>query len=266
MFMGKLFVVVIALLGLAGCSQEEPPSKAEAPRTELAYASTKDIRNINPHLYSGEMAAQNMVFEPLVVNTKEGVKPWLAESWEISPDGKEYTFHLRKDVAFTDGTPFNAEAVKANMDAIVSNLPRHAWLDMVNEIDRNEAVDEYTYKLVLKHPYYPTLVELGLTRPFRFISPKCFIDGETKNGVSGYVGTGPWVLTEHKDKQYAVFTRNERYWGPKPALESVRWKVMPDHQTILLALQKGEIDLIFGSDGDMLNLDAFAALQKEGAT
>lgn len=49
MFMGKLFVVVIALLGLAGCSQEEPPSKAEAPRTELAYASTKDIRNINPH-------------------------------------------------------------------------------------------------------------------------------------------------------------------------------------------------------------------------
>lgn len=85
MFMGKLFVVVIALLGLAGCSREEPPSKAEAPRTELAYASTKDIRNINPHLYSGEMAAQNMVFEPLVVNTKEGVKPWLAESWEISP-------------------------------------------------------------------------------------------------------------------------------------------------------------------------------------
>ena len=135
---------------------------------------------------------------------------------------------------------------------------------MVNGIDRNEVVVEYTYKLVLKHPYSPTLVELGLTRPFRFISPKCFIDGETKNGVSGYVGTGPWVLTEHKDKQYAVFTRNERYWGPKPALERVRWKVMPDHQTILLALQKGEIDLIFGSDGDMLNLDTFAALQKEG--
>lgn len=49
-------------------------------------------------------------------------------------------------MCLTDGTPFNAEAVKANMDAIVSNLPRHAWLDMVNEIDRNEAVDEYTYK------------------------------------------------------------------------------------------------------------------------
>ena len=79
-----------------------------AGKDELVYASTKDIRNINPHLYLGEMAAQGMVFEPLVMNTKEGVKPWLAESWEVSPDGRIYTFHLRRDVTFTDGTPFNA--------------------------------------------------------------------------------------------------------------------------------------------------------------
>lgn len=255
--------IFLCLCAVAGCTDETKKTSG-APRTELAYASTKDIRDINPHLYSGEMAAQNMVFEPLVINTKEGVKPWLAERWEISPDGREYTFHLRPGVTFTDGTPFNAEAVKLNMDAIVANRPRHAWLDMVNEIERNEVVDELTYKLVLKHPYYPTLVELGLVRPFRFISPKCFIDGQTKNGVSGYAGTGPWVLTEHKDKQYALFTANEHYWGPKPGLESVRWKVMPDHQTILLALQKGEIDLLFGADGDMLNLDAFDALRKEG--
>lgn len=255
--------IFLCLCAVAGCTDETKKTSG-APRTELAYASTKDIRDINPHLYSGEMAAQNMVFEPLVINTKEGVKPWLAERWEISPDGREYTFHLRPGVTFTDGTPFNAEAVKLNMDAIVANRPRHAWLDMVNEMERNEVVDELTYKLVLKHPYYPTLVELGLVRPFRFISPKCFIDGQTKNGVSGYVGTGPWVLTEHKDKQYALFTANEHYWGSKPGLESVRWKVMPDHQTILLALQKGEIDLLFGADGDMLNLDAFDALRKEG--
>ena len=73
-----------------------------AVKDELVYASTKDIRNINPHLYLGEMAAQGMVFEPLVMNTKEGVKPWLAESWEVSPDGRIYTFHLRRDVTFTN--------------------------------------------------------------------------------------------------------------------------------------------------------------------
>lgn len=161
-----------------------------APRSELVYASTKDIRDINPHLYGGEMAAQGMVFEPLVMNTKDGIKPWLAESWEISGDGKVYTFHLRKGVVFTDGFPFNAEAVKRNIDAIIANRVRHAWLDMINEIDRTEAVDEHTFRLTLKHPYYPTLIELGLLRPFRFISPRCFVDGQTKNGVSGRPARG----------------------------------------------------------------------------
>ncbi len=70
------------------------------------------------------------------------------------------------------------------MDAILENIERHAWLDMVNEMKENVVVDEYTYKLVLKHPYYPTLTELGLTRPFRFISPKAFKDGQTKNGCN----------------------------------------------------------------------------------
>lgn len=235
-----------------------------AVKDELVYASTKDIRNINPHLYLGEMAAQGMVFEPLVMNTKEGVKPWLAESWEVSPDGRIYTFHLRRDVTFTDGTPFNAEAVRLNMEAIMANRIRHAWMDMMNEIDKIEAVDEYSFRLSLKKPYYPTLIELGLLRPFRFISPKCFVDGQTKDGVSCLAGTGPWVLAEHKDNQYAVFTANSRYWGEKPRIQSVRWKVMPDHQSMLLGLQKGEVDLIFGADGDMLNLDSFEGLRRQG--
>lgn len=235
-----------------------------APKTELVYASTKDIRDINPHLYLGEMSAQGMVFEPLVSTTKEGLKPCLAESWEISPDGKTYTFHLRKGVAFTDGTPFDARAAKANFDAVIANRTRHAWLDMMNEIDRVEAVDENTLRLDLKHPYYPTLIELGLLRPFRFVSPKCLKDGQSKDGLTCLAGTGPWVLSEHKDKQYALFTANPGYWGEKPKVQAVRWRVMPDHQAIILALEKGDIDLIFGADGDMLNLDSFEVIKKRG--
>ncbi|RDY24163.1 nickel ABC transporter, nickel/metallophore periplasmic binding protein [Romboutsia maritimum] len=255
----------VMCLSVVGCGGNASTKSSEKEnKDEIVYASTKDIRDINPHLYSGEMAAQNMVFESLVINTKDGVKPYLAKSWDISEDGLQYTFHLRDDVTFTDGEKFNAEAVKLNMDAIIANHERHAWLDMINEIDSNEVVDEYTYKLKLKHPYYPTLEELGLTRPFRFISPKCFVNGETKDGVSAYVGTGPWILSEHKDDQYAIFKVNEKYWGEKPKTKSVKWKVMPDHQTMLLALQKGEIDLIFGSDGDMIDLDSFKALEEEG--
>lgn len=256
-------LLVLLLTLLAGCG-DGGTEKADI-RDELVYASTKDIRNINPHLYSGEMAAQSMVFESLVVNTDAGVRPWLAERWDISPDGKTYTFHLRKGVRFSDGAPFNAEAVKLNIDAVMANRSRHAWLELVNAIERSEVVDDYTCRLVLRHPYYPTLIELGLPRPFRFLSPRCFVNGQTGEGVSGLAGTGPWILTEHRDNSYALFTANPHYWGERPRVQAVRWKVMPDHQAIVLALQKGDIDLIFGADGDMLNLDVFEALKREGA-
>lgn len=270
----------LALSGavLTGCSDELAPAVAKkeaaagsetsaAPSASagtLEYASMKDIRDINPHLYLGEMAAQAMVFEALVENTPEGVKPKLAESWEISEDGRTYVFHLRKDVKFTDGTAFDAAAVKANVDAVLANRSRHAWLDMVNEIEGNDVVDEHTWRLRMKHAYFPTLVELGLSRPFRFISPACMKEGGTKSGVTCLVGTGPWVLSEHKLDQYAVFARNDAYWGEKPSIAAVRWNVIPDPQTMLMALEKGEIDLVFGADGDQLTGDAFAALTESG--
>lgn len=254
-----LALSVISAALLAGCG-----GSGKTDSTELRYASMKDIRNINPHLYLGEMAAQAMVFEPLVVSTKDGIKPWLAESWTISPDGRTYTFRLRQGVKYSDGTPFDAESVKLNIEAVLKNKIRHAWLDFTNEIASVDAPSPDTVVLKLHHAYYPTLTVLSVTRPFRFISPKCMKSGSTKDGVTCPSGTGPWVLSEHKQNQYAVFTANPSYWGTKPKLQSVRWTVMPDAQTMLMALQKGEIDLIFGSDGDQITSDAFAKLQKEG--
>lgn len=255
--MKPLFSVFPTLLLTLACAF---PVLADKSNNILDYASTKDIRDINPHLYSGEMAAQNMVFESLVLNTEKGVAPYLAQRWDISPDGKSYTFYLRHDVTFSDGEPFNASAVKLNIDAILDNYERHAWLELVRQIDSVEIVDEFTVKLNLKNPYYPTLTELGLTRPFRFISPNSFINGKTKTGVANYIGTGPWVLTEHKKDQYAEFKANPNYWGEKPLLNGVMWRVIPDRQTMLLSLQKGDIQLIFGADGDMLDMDSFEAL------
>ena len=254
-----LALSVISAALLAGCG-----GSGKTDSTELRYASMKDIRNINPHLYLGEMAAQAMVFEPRVVSTKDGIKPWLAESWTISPDGHTYTFRLRQGVKYSDGTPFDAESVKLNIEAVLQNKVRHAWLDFTNEIASVDAPSPDTVVLKLHHAYYPTLTELSVTRPFRFISPKCMKSGSTKDGVTCLSGTGPWVLSEHKQNQYAVFTANPSYWGAKPKLQSVRWTVMPDAQTMLMALQKGEIDLIFGSDGDQITSDTFAKLQKEG--
>ena len=120
----SMFLFILTVILLSACFDKKdgnvPTSKAKTT-DDLVFASTKDIRDINPHLYAGEMPAQNIVFESLVINTDEGIKPALAESWEISKDGLTYTFYLREGVVFTDGEAFNAEAVKMNVDAVVEN-------------------------------------------------------------------------------------------------------------------------------------------------
>jgi len=257
-------VLAVSITILAGCGGNG--DKAESAAGRLIYATAKDINDMNPHLYPGSMPAQGMVYESLVENTKEGIKPLLAESWDISPDGKVYTFHLRKGVTFHDGEPFNAEAVKMNIDAVQRNASKHSWIKLSTHIVSTKAIDEHTFELRLSEPYYPALVELSMTRPYVFISPKNFINGETKDGVTGYSGTGPYKLTEHKTDQYAVFEANETYWGGAPKLKKITSKVLPAGETTLLALRKGEVNFAFTDDrgADSIDVEAMNQLQASG--
>ncbi|WP_074463616.1 nickel ABC transporter substrate-binding protein [Cellulosilyticum sp. I15G10I2] len=244
-------------------AQKAVTMDAAEKKTELTYVNFRDIRDLNPHLYGGEMYAQELLYESLVTITKDGYAPALAKSWEISEDGTIYTFKLREDVIFSDGEKFNAEAVKANFDAIVENKERHTWLEMMNLLVGTEVVDEYIFRITLSGPYYPMLTELGVTRPFRFISPKAMLEGSTKDGVSAYIGTGPYVLTDFVTDEYAVFEANENYWGEKPEIKKITVKVIPDNQTRILALEKGEIDLIYGKN--MIDAEAMNKYKdKEG--
>nr|WP_295611310.1 nickel ABC transporter substrate-binding protein [uncultured Terrisporobacter sp.] len=255
---GRLFLgtLLIGSMLFTGCSTSTSGGSASSD-SQLVYANFRDLRDLNPHLYNGELFAQNLIFESLVkINDDGEFEPWLASSWDISEDGKEYVFKLREDVSFTDGEKFNAEAAKANFDAILDNADRHTWLESVRlmqEVDNSggksvEVTGEYELTLRLSEPYYPFLVELGVTRPFRFISPNCFIDGTTKNGVSDIIGTGSYVLTENHVDEYAVFNVNENYWGEKPEIQEIVAKVIPDNQSRVMALENGEVDLIYGTN------------------
>lgn len=257
---GKLILstLLIGSIILTGCSSTTGGNgSASNNESKLVYANFRDLRDLNPHLYNGELFAQNLIFESLVKINEEGnVEPWLAESWEVSEDGKEYIFKLREDVTFTDGEKFNAEAAKANFDAILANAERHTWLESVRlmeEVNKAggksvEVTGEYELTIRLSESYYPFLVELGVTRPFRFISPNCFINGGTKDGVSDIIGTGSYLLEENHVDEYAVFKVNENYWGEKPEIKEIVAKVIPDNQTRVMALENGEVDLIYGTN------------------
>lgn len=223
-------------------------------KEDLVFVNYRDIRDLNPHLYAGEMYAQEMLYETLVNITADGYEGCLAESWDISEDGKTYTFHIRPGVKFSDGEVCDAYAIKANFDAIIENKDRHTWLEMMNLLVGVSAPDENTFVIELSEPYYPMLTELGVTRPFAMISPKAMKNGSTKDGVEAYIGTGPYVLSEFVTDEYAIFTANPDYWGEQPAIKKITVKVIPDNQTRILALEKGEIDLIFGKN--MIDADA----------
>ncbi|MFD2611340.1 staphylopine-dependent metal ABC transporter substrate-binding lipoprotein [Paenibacillus gansuensis] len=264
---GFTALLLAAMIGLAGCSSnDDGETETKKQDQELVYAAAKDINDMNPHLYQGSMPAQGMVYESLVENTEEGIKPLLAESWEISEDGKVYKFHLRKHVMFHDGKPFNAEAVKKNIEAVLQEGKKHSWIKLSTKIKSVNVIDEHTVELVLSEAYYPALLELSMTRPFVFLSPDNFKNGSTKDGVNGYNGTGPYKLVEHKTDQYAVFEANETYWGGAPKVKKITSKVLPAGETTLLALQKGEVNFLFTDDRgtDSIDVEAMNQLAESG--
>lgn len=125
-------IFAIWCISLIGCSSGSKSSSNErrAENEELIFVNYRDIRDLNPHLYAGEMYAQEMLYETLVNIGKNGYEPCLAESWEITDGGKVYTFNIRKGVYFSDGEICDANAIKANFDAILENKDRHTWLEI----------------------------------------------------------------------------------------------------------------------------------------
>ena len=263
---GIILLLMMMSLLVVACGEDKSEGEKttnEVVKDEIVYANFRDIRDLNPHNYAGELYAQNILYEGLVkISPKGEIVPSLAESWKISEDGKEYTFHLRKGVLFSDGEKFDANAVKANFDAIMDNKDRHGWLESVRLFNKFEVVDENTFKIYLNEPYFPMMIELGVIRPFRFVSPKAFKNGTTKDGVNEYIGTGPYVLKQNTVDQEAIFEVNEKYWGEKPKVKIIRVKVIPDGQTRALALEKGEIDLLFGKNTiDAKTMEKFSTMK-----
>lgn len=261
--------LMLATSGLANAAETAPLSE---PKDSLTYAWSANVGPLNPHGYgANKMFAQALVYEGLVLYGEGGaILPCLAESWDISPDGKTYTFHLRRDVVFSDGTPFNADAVVKNFQALRANIKRHDWLETVRLTESFSAPDSHTFVLSLTQPYAAALQELSLVRPLRFLAPSGFpADGSTANDIAAPIGTGPWMLSETKKGEYDRFVRNEKYWGQKPALRELTVKVIPEAETRAIALQTGEIDLIataiadHGSAG--INADVFAQLAADPA-
>ena len=194
----------------------------------------------------------------ILVNVYEGltryksgtleVEPGLAESWEISEDGKTYTFKLRDGVTFHDGTPFNAEAVKFNFDRMLDeNHPFHdtgpfPLAFFFSAVEKTEAVDDMTVKFTLNAPYAPFLSNLAYPTGL-MVSPEAVKANGADFGRNP-VGTGPFKFAEWRSNEAVVVERNENYWGENAGTQAVVFRPITDANTRVAEMLAGGIDMM----------------------
>jgi peptide/nickel transport system substrate-binding protein len=175
------------------------------------------------------------IFESLITVRGGGVAAGLlATSWDIDPTAKTMTFHLRKGVKFTDGTDFNAQAVKWNYDLIMAAKRAPNFKSV-------EVMDDSTVRINL-NSYQNTDLTGMAAGAFGIISPT----NVQKNGLeyarSHPVGPGPYKFVEYIRDSKLVYTRNESYWDAgKPYLDGIEWNVVPEETVRKMMLQRGDI-------------------------
>jgi len=185
-----------------------------------------------------------MVESLFIIDIDGSVKPLLAESYNVSSDGKEYIVRLRKNIRFQDGTPFNATAVKFTFDRLLNpnvKVPGRAYYTVIQNV---EIVDTYTVKFVLKEPYAPFITVLAFTQA-GIVSPKAVSELGDKIATTPLdIGTGPYKFKEWVKGDRIVLVRNENYWNGTPYFSELVFKVVPDAQTRTAMLLAGDLDLI----------------------
>jgi peptide/nickel transport system substrate-binding protein len=248
-------------------------SEAQDKTVTVAISSDAGIDRLDAGAYDGSMNVHAMIYEGLVEYGEKGeILPSLAESWDISEDGKVYTFHLRHDVKFSDGTEFNADAVKFSFERWIKD-PANS-LNVATAMQSLVVVDEHTITMTFNKAYYPFLTELSFARPVRIISPSAV---EPAGDITGKfikaIGTGAWMAESYKTDQEAILVRNPNYWGVMPKLSKINLKVIPDPQSRVLALQAGDIDIAGGQMGKIpvesvpvIEADSSLTLQKAQGT
>ncbi|RDU70325.1 nickel ABC transporter, nickel/metallophore periplasmic binding protein [Helicobacter aurati] len=222
----------------------------------LRIAVSQNVGALNPQGYAqNQMYAQNMVYEGLVkIDSKGNIIPSLATSWDIDKTGRIYTFTLRKNVKFSNQEPFDAIAAKKNFDSILLNRVRHSWSNLALLIEKVEILNPYQIQIILKQPYAPTLAELSLIRPFRFIAPSMIPNNLdlVNNNPMQPIGTGPYILTRSDLGKGDTFTKNVDYWNAEAYhgiyFDVIQTKIIVEPNAKIIALKTGAIDMIYGDD------------------
>src|SRR3569833_1317057 len=230
-------LVLLAFAGALLCG-----TAYAAPRTDQVSGIQLEPTNLDPTTGGAAAAIRTVtdlnIYNGLTKIDKDGaVQPDLATSWDISDDGKTYTFHLKPDVKFNDGTPFTADDVKWTLDRDRAADSKSAQKQLFANIASVDVVDPATVKVTLTQPQGDFLYDMGWGDAV-IVSQKT-----AETNVTTPVGTGPYQLGEWVKADHLTLVPNPNYTGTKPALDKVTFKFISDPPAASSAVLAGDVDV-----------------------
>jgi peptide/nickel transport system substrate-binding protein len=258
----KIKAILILLLGILLIGNSTAFS---AGKDELKIAMWEDVSTFDPGwMTSGEreLVIMSCLYNGLV-KYKEGswdVVPDLAESWEVSPDGKAITFHLRKGVQFHKGFgEMTAEDVKFSYERIIDPAVKSPEKGQWELLDHVEVIDKYTAKLIFKSQKVTLFTSVLPMNTGYIVSKKAAESmGREKFGKNP-VGTGPYELASWKPKERIKLAAFDKYWGTTPKIKNIAFLPIVEDSTCETALKTGELQI---GRSSMINFKSFEKNKK----
>jgi peptide/nickel transport system substrate-binding protein len=254
----RRFVLFVAVLSLVACSREERPAKPGPAAPVVADDTPQDggtlirrlevdVASLNPIVSTSryDRYVANYLFTPLVYFDKElRPVPGLAKSWEVSADGRVYTFALNEKATFADGTPVRASDVVFTLNKIVDPASEAVqiagYFELLDKAN-TKAIDDHTVQIAFREAFASQMIRFNDV----LVLPE-HIYGKAANFKADFatkaVGSGPYRLVRRVPGTEIVVERRADFWGTRPHIQTVVFRVIGDAQTAWKALQRGDID------------------------
>ncbi len=230
--------LTIFMVSIMGCGSKGENAKEKEPK--------KLVIGVGRDFYEGPKSDDYLhgstnVWESLTYIDKDlNAVPMLAESWNVSKDGKTWTFHLRKGVKFHDDSEFNAKAAVKNMERLLYHPKKGNTKSIYGDVESIKAIDDNTIEFKHKNPVpnFPNKIAYDNSLMFSLDS------FDEKGDIKKPIGTGPYKYKEHKKDDVIVLEKSSKYWRGTPKIDQVVFKCIVDPNTRAAALEKGEVDVL----------------------
>jgi ABC-type transport system substrate-binding protein len=241
-----LYSLVVLLLLWSGLGWTQPPQPGGTLRIALPGDPAFYDAHQGPAMGAQAFWTSNNIYNSLLATTPPPelkIVPDLAKSWDVLDEGRTYVFHLHEGVTFHDGTDFDAQAAKWNIDRILDPEVKSWIRPYYEDVEQVEAVDKYTLRIRLKEPSGALPIALGgYYQGILMASPKAF-ETYGKDWLYHPVGTGPFTFKEWIPGKHVILEKNPQYFKQGlPYLDTLEYRIMKDPLTASTALRAGEID------------------------